>query len=241
MWFMQYQADAFKLLPERRLSVSQGYPLPSWLQGLNYCRIRIIIACRKQHLPAKSRVRTAFHALAPGFTTKCRGTSAACTATRATGTASTTMSTMSIARTASTNTSSRHRARPLNGTIEIHAYPVTCLSRILVCQCEYKRCHIPDGGASASRSNAGATLRLTEIHHVQGQWEIRVIRWRITTQQIGHLPASRQIKSLSRSLLWQLLPATHLHRWRLATLHALGHRWCCMGAHNSHVVDEARA
>lgn len=169
-----------------------GYPLPSWLQDLNWFRIRIIIACRKQHLPAKSRVRAAFHALAPGFTTKCRRTPTACTsATRATGAASTAMSTMSIARTAGTDTHSRHRARPLNGTIEIHAYAVACLPRILVCQCEHKRCHIPDGGASASRSNAGATLRLTEIHHVQGQWEIRMIRWRIATQQIGHLPQTR--------------------------------------------------
>lgn len=35
--------------------------------------------------------------------------------------------------------------------------------------------------------------------------------------------------------------ATHLHRWRLATLHSLGHGGCGVGAHNGHIVDEARA
>lgn len=101
----------------------------------------------------------------------------------------------SVAGTISASTRrSCHRAGSLDGPIEVDTDAIARLARILVRQRKHERGHVPNGGASASRSNAGAAFWLAEVHHVQGQGKVRMVGGRVATQQIWDLAGEKEFE-----------------------------------------------
>lgn len=78
----------------------------------------------------------------------------------------------------------------LNGTIKVDTNPVSHLSRVLVGQHEDETGRISNRRSSPSWSHTHATLGLTEVDHVEWQWEVFMVRGGISSQQFGDLKES---------------------------------------------------
>lgn len=77
----------------------------------------------------------------------------------------------------------------LHGPIEVHADAVSRFARILVGQREDERGSVAHGGAHFAGADRVRSLRLAEVHHVQGHAEVIVIGNRVAPENGGHLCA----------------------------------------------------
>lgn len=137
-----------------------------------------------RYLPGKCRIGTLLQTLAPRFASQCR---VACALIQRTADWRTILG-------VSTWHISFHRP------VEIDADAVARFARVLVGQREHKRWRLTYRVARATWSNVHATLRLTEVHHIQWHGKVGMVVRRISTQQFRNLLRWNQNHSVNGEL-----------------------------------------